>query len=507
MKSKLLSIIYMFVFFCVNAQSEADFLYTELNDFSVLNNPLYSTTILKFNADSLEEIDDSCTIATSNFYSGATYSDKYGNWKFTSNGWRVVNSYGEVLSYRLWSDSIPWPSNQPDTTLVDYSKGPLFLTNPGDSNQVYLFYSQAKRNIFPQNAWLGRFDILLTYALLDITTQKLISKNNIVLSDTGQLSNLNAVRHANGRDWWIVKPGVFTNEYYVGLLNPIGISFQKITFSELTPREQVFIIAHFNEEGTKLLHFTLWRSKFIQSYDFDRCTGELSNPQEYDLTGLLRNGENNNFAISPDGSKAYLQRMLWQDSLIYLPGTFQYDLELRTFTKISSGAGATFLAPNYKSIFFRRRKVDSIGTGTLYLSEINNPNGSGVLCNVEEYKYPILNSIGMVTHPGYANYRLGALVGSPCDTIRPKKTYTGGNAVFPNPFASGFTLQLATVPVKPLLLKVHNIIGQLVAEVNITQQTTQIPVKETTAAGLYLLRLFAKKGKGERERGKLKSRK
>jgi len=54
---------------------------------------------------------------------------------------------------------------------------------------------------------------------------------------------------------------------------------------------------------------------------------------------------------------------------------------------------------------------------------------------------------------------------------------------------------------------VHNVIGQLVAEVNITQQTTQIPVKETTAAGLYLLRLFAKKGKVEREKGKGKGEK
>ena len=150
MKSKLLSIIYMFVFFCANAQREADILYTGLNYFSVPNEPPTSTTILKFNADRLEEINNSCTIATSNFYSGATYSDKYGNWKFTINGWRVVNSYGEALSYRLWSDSIPWPNNQPDTALVDYSKGPLFLTNPNDSDQVYLFCSHAKRNIFPR---------------------------------------------------------------------------------------------------------------------------------------------------------------------------------------------------------------------------------------------------------------------------------------------------------------------------------------------------------------------
>jgi len=450
--------------------------------------------LFKFNADSLELIDTTCTVTTSNFYSGATYSDKYGNWKFTSNGWRVVNSYGEVLSYRLWDAGIPWPNNQPDTTLVDYSKGPLFLTSPKDSNKVYLFYGQSKR-FMPENSFNGPYDVLLTYAVLDIATQQLLSTNNEVEIDTSSMSNLNACRHANGRDWWLVKPGIFSNEYYVGLFDSDSIKMQKILFPELNKRMQYFTIAHFTEDGSKFLHFTHDFSKFIQVYDFDRCTGSLTNPVEYDLTNYLRNGEDNNFTISPNGSKAYFQRMDWQDSLVYQPGTYQYDLETSGFNRINNKYGSTFLAPNYKSIYFKsffRNQDQSINYN---ISEISNPNASILDINIEEFKYPILNSFPMLTHPSYANYRLGALVGSPCDTIRPKKTYTSGNVVFPNPFSSGFTLQLATAPVKPLLLKVHNIIGQLVAEVNITQQTTPIPVKETTAAGLYMVRLFDENGK------------
>jgi hypothetical protein len=435
MKSKLLCVIYLLLNLFVNAQREADVLYTGINQYSILNNPPFSTTLFKFNADSLAEIDTSCTIATSNFYSGATYSDKYGNFKFTSNGWRLVNSFGEVLSYRLWSDSIPWPNNQPDTTLVDYNKGPLFLTNPADTNQVYLIYTQNIDNISPSNSVKTRYDVLLTYALLDVSRQELISENITINRDTTSTSNVNAVRHANGRDWWIVKPGVFSNEYYVGLLDLKGFGeMRKITFQEIPPREELFTIAHFNEEGTKLLHFTHWRSKYIQTYDFDRCTGELSNPQEYDLTSLLRNGENNNFAISPDGSKAYFQRMLWQDSLDYPSGTFQYDLETREFTRLYFGIGSTFLSPNYKSIYFLSTAYDTIGTRSLSLSEISNPNASGLNCNVELYKYPILNYPAFVTHPSYANFRLGALKGSPCDTIRPNVPYEGNTIIFPNPF-------------------------------------------------------------------------
>jgi hypothetical protein len=270
---------------------------------------------------------------------------------------------------------------------------------------------------------------------------------------------------------------------------------RKITFQDIPPREQVFTIAHFNEEGNKLLHFTHWRSKFIQTYDFDRCTGELSNPQEYDLTGLLRNGENNNFAISPDGSKAYFERMLWQDSLDYPSGTFQYDLETNAFTRLYFGGGSTFLSPNYKSVFFLSATFDSNGTRSLSLSEISNPNASGLNCNVELYKYPILNYPAFVTHPSYANYRLGALKGSPCDTIRPNVPYEGNTVIFPNPFASGFTLQLAEAPKTPMQLKVHNSVGQIVAESGITQQTTIITLKEGLAAGLYFVQLFDGQGK------------
>jgi len=496
MKSKLLSIICLLLNLCVNAQREADVLFSGKNDFSIPNSPPTSTTLFKFNNDSIEQIDNSCTIASSNFFSNATFSDKYGNFKFTSNGWRLVNSLGEVLSYKLWSNEIPWPNNQPDTTLIDCSKGPLFLTSPSDSNKVFLIYGQAKRQLTPNNAFTDRFDILLTFAILDIPTQKLISQNNLISSDTTSQSNVNAVRHANGRDWWLVKPGIFSNEYYVGLLDTKGFGeMQKITFQEIPAREQSFTIAHFNEEGTKLLHFTHWRSKFIQTYDFDRCTGELSNPQEYDLTGLLRNGENNNFAISPDGTNAYFEHMNWQDSLDYPPGTFQYDLESGAFTLLTKRYGSTFLSPNYKSIYFSSISIDSVGNRNFFLSEIKQPNSLGFECNLQMFKYPLINTPSMVTHPSYANYRLGALIGSPCDTIRPMLPYAGNTVIYPNPFASGFTLQLAEAPIIPMQLKVYNSVGQIVAESGITYQTTVITVKEGLAAGLYFVQLFDGQGK------------
>jgi len=495
MKSKLLSIIYLLLTICVNAQREADILFSGLNTYSIESPDRVSTTLYKFNKDSLEQIDYTCTIATSNFYSGATYSDKYGNFKFTSNGWRLVNSWGDVLAHRLWREDIPWPTNQPDTTNVDKGKGPLFLTDPGDSTKVYLFYGQAKTLQSVNGSLGGYLDVLFTYAYLDINSQQLISKNNVVMTDTSAMTDVSAVRHANGRDWWIIKAGVFSNEYYVGLLDPTGVSMHKKIFTAFTPKPQIYTISHFNEDGTKFLHFTEWASKEVQTFDFDRCTGELSNPIEFDLSNFLRIGEYNNFTISPNGNIVYFQRYIWQDSLEYPPGTFQYDLESGIFYKVSPKSGSNFLAPNFKSIYFLNYNKDSLEVETMSLNEITNPNGQGEACNLQNAKYSLLRIPSFVSHPSYANYRLGALKGSPCDTIRPKLPYAGNTIIYPNPFAYGFKLQLAEAPITPMQLKVYNGVGQIVAESGIIQQTTIITLKEGLAAGLYFVQLFDGQGK------------
>ena len=500
MKSKLLSIIYLLLPFCSIAQREADCIWAGQTALSTISPPFYPC-ILKFNGDNLNYLDSTCYVGISTGLCSSSYSDKRGNFKFVCNGWRLENSNDEVLAYKLWRDDMPWPSGG-DSNEVLLQKGPLFLNDPGDSTKAYLFYGQFKA-IPGQTVPAKISDIYFTYAYLDVPTQQLISKNNIILTDTTSPSDIVATRHANGRDWWLIKPGEFSNVNYIGLLDPNGIEMERIDIPELTAREQSGTMSFFNETGTKYVHFTFTNIKFIQTYDFDRCTGQLSNPQEYDLTDLLRVDDVNTSILSPDGSKMYIFRYTYEDTLIYPPGIFQYDFDNSNFTRITANDGLQFLTPNNKEIFtFSNTYLPD--TSIQFFSRIKYPNLPGLSCEFVKNTDTVRHAISISTPPNFANFRLGPVDGSICDSLGIDNPVAIEQAweeqenkfalVFPNPFVTELNLRLKTAPKKPLILQVHNTVGQLLWQSSITQQTTQIPISQWSK-GLYLLRVVDENGK------------
>lgn len=198
-------IAFIFLLFPCNwlhAQRQSDVVWAGWSLYSIPTEVPGSNFLMYFNEDSLEYIENDVSFSLSGFYSRAAYSDRFGNLKFISNGWRLLNSAGDVLSYNLWRDDMPWPGGGADTTMIAYSKGPLFLEDPGDSNKVFLFYGQYKTIIPPPESVFDEenVDLFFTYAVLDVETQSLISQNNLVLTDTTAVSDAVAVRHGNGRD-------------------------------------------------------------------------------------------------------------------------------------------------------------------------------------------------------------------------------------------------------------------------------------------------------------------
>jgi hypothetical protein len=427
----------------------------------------------------------------SNFYSSASYADKNGNILFASNGWRLINSYGEVLSYKLWHDDIPWPGGSPDTTLVDLTRGPLFLPDPSDTNRVYLFYGEYVTNQPMQTLGFARLDVRFCYALLDVPTQSLISKDHIILDEPTALSDMVALRHGNGRDWWIYKPSTQSNQYYRGLLSVNGLSeFELYTVPEMEGREQAYTMTHFTQDGSMMAHFSTYAAKYCQRLDVDRCTGNLSNPRETDLNPMIRPVEVANFILSPDGSKVYGYRLDYSDST-YTPGTHQYDFNTDSLTYLADNA-TSFMSPNFKNIYFYRRLVDSLGISTRYLGVAENPDSLGLSCNLNKYKYVVQNSVIMLAAPNFANYRLGALTGSACDTIG---TVTVGVllkenqaelTVFPNPSRDKLHIRFTQPQQSKAQLYVMNAMGQLVYNAPIESEYTSLDAYSLgLTAGIY----------------------
>lgn len=420
--------------------------------------------IIKFNDDSLEQIIEPVNLNLATNYSRAAFSDTAGNLVFASNGWRLVNSTGEVLAPKLWLDSMPHPNDSPDSTMLLVNMGPLFLDDPGDSDKAYLFYGQYKRLEAPEG-YLIRSDIYFTYAYLDIPSQSLISKNNIILTDTSISGDMQACRHANGRDWWLIKPGLRENQFYSGLFDPSGISMEFFEIDEITNRGQCCTFSQFSFDGSKYFHFTGGYTRTMFVYDFDRCNGTLSNPITIDMTDSLRSGENNAFALSPDGTKIYIRKSNYAPLFPQIQGLLQYDLLTEHYTYITRNAGAPNASPNGKSILISTGYTDENNEAVHSLGEIENPNEAGLACNLVAQKYPLANNPTYVMPSNWANFKLGALSGSPCDTLSigfvdnekdPVRLF-----VYPNPNHGQLYIQLKNQGEKANL-SIRNLQGALI---------------------------------------------
>jgi hypothetical protein len=425
----------------------------------------YANMVLKFNDDGLQEIIEPLNLGLAINYSRAAYSDADGNLAFASNGWRLVDQQGNVLSNRLYFDWVPWPGDNPDPTMVLNSLGPLFLNDPGNSNRAYLFYGQYMGGDFGPE--IVKADVVFTYAYLDVPNRALISQNNIVMNDTSASGDMLACRHANGRDWWLIKPGIYEDEYYIGLLSPTGISeMQKNTIPGIFHRGQFETLSYFSFDGLKFLHYTGKRNKYLHEYDFDRCTGKLLNPVVHDLTDSIPSGDGNACTASPDGSKLYIRRSTWPDA--GLEGAFlQYDLNSSNWTFLSSTiTSSPQVTPNGKEILMQSRIIAG-DTAYTTLSRILQPNLPGLFCNFVTHTDTLQNNPSFVYPSNFANFRLGPIDGSSCDTLGINSVESFINqkaeiAIYPNPAKEMITIRLLnTIPRNPSVY-IYNSLGTLV---------------------------------------------
>ncbi len=444
MSSKFLILLFVCCALLCKAQREADcFAVGFCSDMFALGcNPPYGSSIYKFNEDGIEEIIEPANLNLSTDYSRAAFSDRHtGELIFASNGWRLVNRSGQVLAHKLYNDDIPHPGGTPDTTNVLNFLGPLFLNDPGDSTKAYLFYGQTLADNYP-GIGFTQLDVLFTYAYLDIPTQSLISKGNVVVNEpTAPFGGMAACRHANGRDWWLVKLGAYLDDFYIGVLSPQGVNLQKITYPIKKDSLSGRTWTYFNQDGDKMLRFASSYNE-LHVFDFDRCSGELSNLVVHDLSDSLRKVTTytdwNACNISPDGTKFYVRRSPSNGG-----GTLQYDLETSEYTYITRVSTAPQLTPNYKHILLASSYTEN-GSIVETISTIYEPNKPGLECNFVLHTDTVINIYNLVSPNCFANFRLGKLEGSPCDTIVSgiNEVKAGRVKGYPNPARDVLTVEL-----------------------------------------------------------------
>jgi PKD repeat protein len=372
--------------------------------------PNFSTTyILNFNQDSIY-FDSTWMNVTLD--SGASfYADSSGNLLFQTSGCYISDTNGDTIPNSV---GLSIGSHQ-YTTFCDVLGGYLiwqfgfFLQWPGVPGKYFLIYPE------------GNYVITgLNYATLQKTaTGYEVSEKNIPLvRDSILIGGYQATKHANGRDWWIVAMKEKSNRIYKWLLDPEGIhdyGYQEVGVKLVKTGINKTV---FSPDGSLLAYSN--HADDLRLWDFDRCSGVLTNPRHYphqdtaDLPiGIISGG----MSISQDGAKLY------RGNAFQL---YQYDLEAQDI-----GASRTLIF-KYDSTSFTKWNSDVLGgsmelgpDGRIYINtahgtsfrmhRINHPERSAFESGFEYKKYYF--DRGYAAMPMFPNYRLGPLDGSACDTL------------------------------------------------------------------------------------------
>jgi PKD repeat protein len=337
--------------------------------------------------------------------SAAFFSDSLGNLQLQTAGCFIANAQGDTIE----NGSEIGVGNLQYNISCSYGfygvwQYGFFLQDPGNPNRVYFF------NPFG-NSFLQGFQ----YQHIEKTngSYRIIAKNRPVLNDSIMLGGYIANKHANGRDWWLIFKKRTGNRLYKFLLDPTGISNQG--FQDIgTPVER---IRHnemvFNHDGSLLAQAN--PAEDLRLWDFDRCSGELSNPRHYSHIDTADTGNSivsGGMAISHDGR--YLYR---GNSLI----NYQYDLQATDI-----GGSLTVVAEyENSSPMYLGGEMELGSDGRIYIKPANgtayrmhvitHPERPQAACGFErDYHY---FPKGFAAMPMFPNYRLGPIDGSPCDTL------------------------------------------------------------------------------------------
>ena len=339
-----------------------------------------------------------------------TLSDTSGNFIFYSNGIQVHDMDDNQMP---GSDTL----NSGDIASANYLYGYptrntiMGLPTPGSSNQYYLVHL---RQDWDSELVLANPDLLFSVVDMEQNGGKgaVITDDQLIQRTRDFAWDIAAVRHANGRDWWIMAANELESKFAVSRLTPNGIKDTMTqTIGYKPPYDEMKDFGGnnlFTPDGTK--YIDLDTKNGIRIFDFDRCNGILSNFQ------LLPYPEPNNVLaggiVSPNSQYLYVTSG---------HHVFQYDL-LSTDIQASLKTVAEydgFQDGDFPSLFLGGSVAPDgkiyLNTSTRYLHVISKPNQEGPACDVLQRAIDLPEWPTGI--PNYPNYRLGPLDGSPCDTL------------------------------------------------------------------------------------------
>ena len=226
---------------------------------------------------------------------------------------------------------------------------------------------------------------------------------------------IGAVRHANGRDWWLVTFDADSDKYYSFLLDPNGIELDHEGSVDSLVKEGLGLTV-FSSQGNYLARvdgITLDEGNYLTLYSFDRCSGDLQRLNTFH-TGA---GFYTVVAFSPserylygDDNNHLWQWDLWANDIANsqtLVDTFDGFVQPGWFVM---RFGPMMLAPDGRIYV-----VPPAGSSE-FIHVINSPDMPASGCDFTQHSVNLTVPNGR-SAPNLPNFRLGPLDGSSCDTL------------------------------------------------------------------------------------------
>ncbi|MBP7477771.1 MAG: T9SS type A sorting domain-containing protein [Chitinophagales bacterium] len=374
-------------------------------------------------------------------------------------------------------------------------QGAIIIKKPNSTSTYYLLHSYIG---FSQELNIGTYGAKLLATEIDMSANnglgKVISKNKTIIDDTIGTS-VSACRHANGEDWWIVVQEQNSNCFYKVLIDKNGISPNIKKDCEGPPSS---ILVHYSSSScfspNGKTYTYLSRSDGLYIFDFDRCTGKLSNRRNIripEIQDSLFLGYG--VSVSPNS------RFLYLTSTFYI---HQYDL---TALDILSSKTQIAHFDNYKDTlnwipyaFFQSMQLAPdnriyIGTGnaTYFCHVISLPDKKGDSCYFVQrgLKLPTI-SCGV---PNFPYFRLGkaeSICGVGLEHLNNDKVEI---VIYPNPSSDQFTIDFKDLFEGKLHIMITNMQGAVIKNVFAEKELVLIKIQDWQT-GIYAVNIYNQYG-------------
>jgi|SRR6476661_8201760 len=299
--------------------------------------------------------------------------DEQGNLLLYTNGQTIWNRLHQPMAN---GTGLGLPNGFPVSQV-------LVVPQPGNPQRYYIFT--------PSNdAWspmLERKATPMYYSVVDMSRQgglgEVVQKNTELLAKANE--PITAVRHANGRDLWIIVLQANSFLLHAYLLTPAGLQATPVTSTDgyyhevnMFTRGGQFKVS---PSGRRLAYGTYGTPSATMLLDFDPTTGQVSNPVRLPRPAVaLTTPGSYGLEFSPDGTKLYTT-----DITVFR--LYQYDLTVPGFNVAASFIPTAPPTPTRTALSLDALQLGPDGRiyiawqGQTNLGVINQPNLAGAACD------------------------------------------------------------------------------------------------------------------------------